>query len=105
MEKRQNLTAFWALGVLNNIVYVIMLAGAKGEGGREQGREGGREIDLAMRASVCLLVLRISSSLPTLLFIATTHTEISAGGVGLVFLADIAPTFVVKLTAPYWYVL
>ena len=30
MEKRQNLAAFWALGLLNNVVYVIMLAGAKG---------------------------------------------------------------------------
>ncbi|GAB5037452.1 protein btn1 [Nannochloropsis oceanica] len=58
IEKRHNLAAFWALGLLNNIVYVIMLAGAK---------------------------------------------EISAGGVGLVFLADIAPTFLVKLTAPYWF--
>jgi len=42
MEKRQNLAAFWALGVLNNVVYVIMLAGAKGEGGKE----GRRESDL-----------------------------------------------------------
>jgi len=38
-------------------------------------------------------------------FRTITHSEISAGGVGLVFLADIAPTFLVKLTAPYWYVL
>ncbi|EKU21964.1 battenin, partial [Nannochloropsis gaditana CCMP526] len=30
--------------------------------------------------------------------------EINAGGVGLVFLADVAPTFLVKLSAPYWYV-
>ena len=30
MEKRQNLIAFWLLGVINNSVYVIMLAGAKG---------------------------------------------------------------------------
>ncbi|EWM22857.1 cln3like protein [Nannochloropsis gaditana] len=58
MEKRQNLAAFWALGLLNNVVYVIMLAGAK---------------------------------------------EINAGGVGLVFLADVAPTFLVKLSAPYWF--
>ena len=28
--------------------------------------------------------------------------EISSGGVALVFLADIAPTFIIKLTAPYW---
>lgn len=58
-ERRRNLAAFWLLGLLNNLPYVILLAGA---------------------------------------------TEISAGGVGLVFLADIAPTFVVKLTAPYWWV-
>lgn len=56
-ERRRNLAAFWLLGLLNNISYVILLAGA---------------------------------------------AEISAGGVGLVFLADIAPTFLVKLTAPYW---
>jgi hypothetical protein len=29
--------------------------------------------------------------------------EISSGGVALVYLADIAPTFLVKLSAPYWY--
>ena len=47
-----------------------------------------------------------SCSSPSLFsFLTITHTEISAGGVGLVFLADIAPTFLVKLTAPYWYVL
>ena len=40
VEKRQNLAAFWALGLLNNVVYVIMLAGAKGESGRKGRREG-----------------------------------------------------------------
>lgn len=59
-ERCHNLVAFWLLGLLNNISYVILLAGA---------------------------------------------AEISAGGVGLVFLADIAPTFIVKLTAPYWLVM
>lgn len=41
IEKRHNLAAFWALGLLNNIVYVIMLAGAKGEGGRKEKWERG----------------------------------------------------------------
>lgn len=30
MEKRTNLVAFWLLGLFNNSIYVIMLAGAKG---------------------------------------------------------------------------
>lgn len=29
MERRRNLLAFWLLGLINNSVYVIMLAGAK----------------------------------------------------------------------------
>ena len=30
IEKRQNLIAFWLLGLVNNSVYVIMIAGATG---------------------------------------------------------------------------
>lgn len=28
--------------------------------------------------------------------------EIAPGAVGVVFLADVAPTLIIKLTAPYW---
>jgi len=50
--------AFWAMGVLNNIPYVVMLAGAK---------------------------------------------SISEGGTALVFLANIIPGFLLKLSSPYWF--
>lgn len=50
--------AFWAIGLLNNLSYMIMLAGAK---------------------------------------------EISEGGTALVFLADILPTLLVKVSSPYWF--
>ena len=54
---RRNDVAFWLLGLINNSIYVIMMAVAK---------------------------------------------EIAPGAVGLVFLADVAPTMIVKITAPYW---
>ena len=50
--------AFWTMGVLNNIPYVIMLAGAK---------------------------------------------SISQGGTALVFIANIMPGFLLKLSSPYWF--
>ena len=50
--------AFWAIGVLNNMPYVIMLAGAK---------------------------------------------NISEGGTALVFLANIVPGLLLKLSSPYWF--
>ncbi len=54
------------------------------------------------RNLVAFWLLGLGNNLPYVILLAGA-TEISAGGVGLVFLADIAPTFVVKLTAPYWY--
>ena len=49
---------FWLMGLLNNVSYTIMLAGAK---------------------------------------------EISDGGTALVYLANILPTLVVKVTSPFWF--
>lgn len=57
-ERWRNLAAFWVLGFVNNVGYVIMIAGAQ---------------------------------------------EIAAGGVGLVYLFDIFPALLVKLTGPYWF--
>jgi len=57
-EQLRNLLAFWVLGFINNIGYVVMIAGAQ---------------------------------------------EISAGGVGLVYLFDIFPALLVKLSGPYWF--
>ncbi|KAH7463906.1 hypothetical protein PRIC2_005982 [Phytophthora ramorum] len=57
-EQLRNLLAFWVLGFVNNIGYVIMIAGAQ---------------------------------------------EIAAGGVGLVYLFDIFPALLVKLSGPYWF--
>ncbi|KAE9021513.1 hypothetical protein PR003_g12940 [Phytophthora rubi] len=57
-ETLRNLVAFWVLGFVNNIGYVIMIAGAQ---------------------------------------------EIAAGGVGLVYLFDIFPALLVKLSGPYWF--
>jgi battenin len=50
--------AFWSMGLLNNMPYVVMLAGAK---------------------------------------------SISEGGTALVFLANIMPGFLLKLSSPYWF--
>ena len=55
---KKTLLGFFLLGIINNIIYVIMIAGAK---------------------------------------------EINSGGVALVFLANIAPSLVVKGTGPYWF--
>ncbi|CAH0482438.1 unnamed protein product [Peronospora belbahrii] len=57
-EKLHNLVGFWILGFINNIGYVIMIAGAQ---------------------------------------------EIIAGGVGLVYLVDIFPALLIKLSGPYWF--
>lgn len=50
--------AFWLMGALNNVPYIVMLAGAK---------------------------------------------SISEGGTALVFLANVTPGFLVKLSSPYWF--
>ena len=55
---RKTLFGFFLLGIINNLIYVIMIAGAK---------------------------------------------EINSGGVALIFLADIAPSLVIKGTGPYWF--
>lgn len=57
-EALRNLVAFWVLGFVNNLGYVVMIAGAQ---------------------------------------------EIAAGGVGLVYLFDIFPALLVKLSGPYWF--
>ena len=56
-KARRNDLAFWLLGLINNSIYVIMMAVAK---------------------------------------------DIAPGAVGAVFLADVAPTMLVKVSAPYW---
>ncbi|RHY51636.1 hypothetical protein DYB34_008454 [Aphanomyces astaci] len=55
---RTTFAAFWLLGLVNNIPYVIMIAGAK---------------------------------------------DIAAGGVGLVYVAEVLPTLLVQLSGPYWF--
>ncbi|KAG9399617.1 G1/S-specific cyclin cln3 [Aphanomyces cochlioides] len=50
--------AFWLLGLVNNIPYVIMIAGAK---------------------------------------------DINAGGVGLVYVSEVAPSLIIQLSGPYWF--
>lgn len=65
------------------------------EGERRRRRRTARRNDLAF----WLLGLINNSSYVIMMAVAK---EIAPGAVGVVFLADVAPTMIIKISAPYW---
>lgn len=94
-DRRQcrTMACFWALGLLNNSAYVICLALATGAAGR--GCWGAAAWQQTKRATPKRLAPSANAHSSRL---RKPYAEISSGGVGLVYLAAIAPTILVKAT-------
>ncbi|XP_060079208.1 battenin-like [Ylistrum balloti] len=87
--RKRNLFGFWWLGLCNNFAYVIMLSAAH-DILREQG-EGGHSSDT-------------SSNTTTLAPVNNSYEKLQCNQIstGAILLADILPTLLIKLTAPFY---
>ncbi|XP_064604901.1 battenin-like [Liolophura sinensis] len=87
----RNLIAFWVLGLCNNFAYVVMLSAAHDILDQEEAGSNSTSVN----TSTGNLVHEVSGNDSTLL-------ECNPIGTGAILLADILPTLVVKLTAPFY---
>ncbi|OWF41561.1 battenin-like [Mizuhopecten yessoensis] len=87
-HKKRNLFGFWWLGLCNNFAYVIMLSAAH-DILKEQG--GGHSSDTNSNATT---VAPVNSSFE--------YLQCNPISTGAILLADILPTLLIKLTAPFY---
>ncbi|XP_025095560.1 battenin-like isoform X3 [Pomacea canaliculata] len=89
---RRNLIAFWFLGLCNNFAYVVMLSAAHDILKEEENTSGTNETSNATTVS------------PTFTTSANEDEFLTCNtiGTGAILLADILPTLIIKLTAPFY---
>ncbi|XP_041348415.1 battenin-like isoform X3 [Gigantopelta aegis] len=99
--RARNLTGFWMLGLCNNFAYVVMLSAAYDILTEEEKAANGTNTTtvapISTSAPLTLMTSEISPNNKT-----TVYLECNKIGTGAILLADILPTLLIKLTAP-WY--
>lgn len=91
-KSRRNLIGFWLLGLCNNFGYVVMLSAAHDILHEEKNSDQGNQT-----SNNASLTLDISGS-----FNSTDGLECNPLSTGTVLLADILPTLIIKITAPFY---
>lgn len=91
-KSRRNLIGFWLLGLCNNFGYVVMLSAAHDILHEEKTSDQGNQT-----SNNASLTLDISGS-----FNSTDGLECNPLSTGTVLLADILPTLIIKITAPFY---
>ncbi|KAK7102486.1 battenin-like [Littorina saxatilis] len=99
-EKLRNLTAFWFLGLTNNFAYVVMLSAAHDILKEEEG--GYINNGTANGTTVAPVTATPAGNVTSTPDPSVEYLTCNAISTGVILLADILPTLVIKMTAPFY---
>ncbi|XP_039620911.1 battenin-like isoform X3 [Polypterus senegalus] len=103
VTKWRNLTGFWILGLCNNFAYVIMLSAAHDIlSKQEAGSNSTRPVSSWLLCGPFLQPLQTPAPIPTQNSSNSSRYDCNSLSTAAVLLADILPTLLIKLTAPFY---